>query len=69
VNTVGLVLKEGIFVPVIGDAPRDSRDLALLPTGGNVWVKLRNGTILIPKEEFEDVKTFLLRAGVLRDAN
>ena len=65
----GCNFEDGIFVPVAGDAPRDSGDLDLLASGGNVWVKLRNGTILVPAAEFEDVKTFLVRAGVLPNPN
>ena len=58
-NGVGHVLREDVFVPYIGSLPSEQRDLKIVPRGGNEWVELENGTILIPESQFARIKDFL----------
>jgi hypothetical protein len=58
-NGKGLVFHDDVFVPYIGDAPRNQADLRVRPIGGEEWVQLENGTILIPQREFGRIKRFL----------
>jgi hypothetical protein len=64
-NVGGKVLSQGVFVPCIGKPPRSLEDLAITPKGGNVWVTLENGAVLVPKESFEEVLEFLVRMRVI----
>jgi hypothetical protein len=58
-NAAGAVLREGVFIPYTGNAPNSQSDLNILPKGGNEWVELSSGTILIPESDFARVKRFL----------
>ena len=62
-NLVGATLSEGVFVPAIGASPKSRDDLRIVPEGGNTWIQLANGTILVPRTDFGDHKRFLERSG------
>lgn len=58
-NAGGVVLREGVFIPYLGESPKSQADLNILPKGGNEWIDLSDGTVLIPQREFGRVKHFL----------
>ena len=60
-NGLGEVFVEDEFVPYAGVVPKSQSDLKIDPTGGTEWVHLKNGTTLIPKRNFAEIKGFLDR--------
>ncbi len=58
-NVNGLLFRDDVFVPYVGERPTSDADLKIQPHGGNEWVDLANGTTLIPQSQFERIKRFL----------
>jgi hypothetical protein len=55
----GTVIYDDDFVAYSGPQPLSNDDLKLSPAGGDQWVKLENGTILIPKADEAELRSFL----------
>ena len=58
-NTGGDLFHNEVFVPYVGDMPRSQQELQIVPRGGPDWVELANGTILIPRSQYDRIKNFL----------
>lgn len=54
-NTKGETLYDDVFVVYSGKEPKSATDLKVSSKGGDQWVKLENGTVLIPKSQKEEM--------------
>jgi hypothetical protein len=55
-NNKGETLCDDIFVVYSGREPKSDGDLAISPNGGQQWVRLENGTVLIPKTDEPEIR-------------
>ena len=55
----GQLFHNETFVPYTGAMPRSQRDLQIVPEGGPDWVHLANGTVLIPRSQYDHIKNYL----------
>jgi hypothetical protein len=58
-NRKGLVIYDERFAVYSGHAPREISDLKISSQGGEQWVLLANGTILIPTSDEASMRRFL----------
>lgn len=65
-NALGTILAQGKFVAAVGAVPETEQDLLILPEGGNNWIVLRNGAILVPEDGFQQHVEFLRRIGRIK---
>lgn len=58
-NIKGNVLYDGTFVVYSGRQPDAPGDLKISQNGGDQWIRLENGTILIPEKKQAEMTRFL----------
>jgi hypothetical protein len=58
-NDRGEVLYDDIFVVYSGAQPRSGSDLRISSDGGEQWIRLENGTVLIPRTQRAEMTGFL----------
>jgi hypothetical protein len=58
-NRKGLVIYKERFAVYYGKAPKETSDLKISDRGGEQWILLDNGTILIPTSDEASLRRFL----------
>jgi hypothetical protein len=58
-NNRGETLCDDTFVVYSGREPKSDGDLKISPDGGEQWVRLQNGTLLIPESQRAEMTRFL----------
>ncbi len=58
-NINGEVLYDDVFVVYSGEQPKSSSDLKISEEGGDQWIRLKNGTVLIPDNQKAEMTRFL----------
>jgi hypothetical protein len=55
-NNKGETLCDDIFVVYSGTKPKSNSDLTISQNGGQQWVRLENGTVLIPRTNEAEIR-------------
>jgi hypothetical protein len=58
-NAGGELLYDDDFVVYVGTQPKSQGELEISPNGGYQWIRLKNGTILIPQSQKVELTRFL----------
>lgn len=58
-NIKGEILYDDLFVVYSGQPPKSDSDLRISPKGGDQWILLENGTVLIPEGQRAKMTRFL----------
>lgn len=58
-NVRGQILYDEPFVKYVGKMPTSAADLKLSSDGGEQWIQLTDGTILVPSSRADDMIRFL----------